>query len=231
MGTARKERPVAKRTSGVVTLYHFPRTHSTRVRWWLEEAGVVYDSKLVDIRHGEQDTEEFRKISPLGRIPVLVDGDLIVHDSLAICLYLGFRFPDSGLCPHVGTRNFASYLQWLVLANADLDRVVGRFYAAHRARFLGKTRSALTLTEDSFLKLLAIYDGQLATSPFLVPERLSGADIFTASILAFADSIGLVPSGGPVRRWLDRMTRLPSYERALAPEGASPGETRLEPQS
>src|SRR6266566_4917068 len=206
MGTAGKRGPV-EGASEDITLYHFPRTHSTRVRWWLEEAGVAYRSKLIDIRHGEQDTEDFRKINPLGRIPVLVDGELVLRDSLAICLHLGFRFPASGLCPKVGTHDLAAYFQWLVLTNTDLDRVVGTFYAAQRARLLGDTRPARSLTQDSFLKLLSIYDAQLEDSPFLVRDKLSGADIFTASILAFADSIGLVPIRGPVRGWLDRMTR------------------------
>ena len=217
MGTAEKNGPSAKKTSEAVTLYHFPRTHTTRVRWWLEEARIAYRSELIDIRHGAQDKEEFRKISPLGRIPVLVDGDIVLRDSLAICLYLGFRFPDSGLCPKVNTRGLAEYFQWLVLANSDLDRVVGRFYGAHRARLIGDVQRALALTQDSFLKLSSIYDAQLEDSPFLLGDKLSGADIFTASILAFADSIGLVPTRGPVRNWLDRMIQLPSYARALAP--------------
>jgi glutathione S-transferase len=152
----------------------------------------------------------------LGRIPVLVDGELVLYDSLAISLHLGFGFPDAGLCPKLGTHDLAEYFQWLVLANSDLDRVVGRFYAAQRARLIGDTRPALTLTQDSFLKLLSIYDARLEHSAFLVRDKLSGADIFTASIFAFADSIGLVPIRGPVRTWLDRMTRLPSYARALA---------------
>lgn len=209
-----------------LTLYHFPRTVSTRVRWWLEEAKIPYRSVTVDIRRKEQDTPAFRKISPLGRIPILIDGDLILRESLGICLHLGFRFPAAELSPPVGTEQFSRYLQWLSFAATEAHQVVGSCVAAHRARYLGQEKTSEAKARESFLQVLAIYEAQLSDTQFLAGNVLTGADIYNASLLAFADSIGLIPASGAVRKWLDRLRALPSYARALAPdEQATSGKT------
>ena len=198
-----------------LTLYHFPRSHSTRARWWLEEIGVGYESVVIDIRRGEQDSEEFRRISPLGQIPVLIDGASTIYESMAICLHLGFRFPDSGLSPQVGTPESASYLRWLEFGTTRTDRAVGRLYSVVKARHLEVAEAALESAKISFSEILAVYDSQLTQTEFLAGGTLSGADLYNASIMAFADSIEMIPAGGAIRDWLDRLTALPSYSRAI----------------
>ena len=78
-----------------ITLYFAPRTRSGRVRWMLEELGVAYDLKTVDLERGEQDKVEYRRIHPLGEVPALIDDDVVVFEPSAICMYLADRFPDS----------------------------------------------------------------------------------------------------------------------------------------
>jgi glutathione S-transferase len=203
-----------------LTLYHFPRTHTTRVRWWLEQAGIGYRSVPIDIRRREQDAPAFRALSPLGRIPVLVDRGQILNDSLAICLHLGFRFPAAALSPAVGSPQFADYLQWLAFGAAEANQAVGRCFAAHRSRHLGVSKTNEAHARDSFLQVHAIFEAQLQKTPFLAGPTLTAADLFNASVLAFADSFGLLPGAGIVRTWLDGLTALPSYARALAPDAA-----------
>lgn len=73
-------------------LYWSPQTRSARALWMLEEAGVDYELELVDIRNVErEDSQEFLAASPMGKVPALVDGDVKMSESAAICLYLADR--------------------------------------------------------------------------------------------------------------------------------------------
>src|SRR4051812_44316120 len=78
-------------------LYEFAPTRSIRVRWALQELGVDFESVSVDLVAGEHRRPEFLKINPAGRVPVLVDDDMVLTESVAIVLYLAEKYPHKGL--------------------------------------------------------------------------------------------------------------------------------------
>ena len=80
-------------------LYEFGPTRSIRVRWTLQELGVDFESIRVNLLAGDHHHPEFLKINPAGKIPVLVDGDLVLTESVAIVLYLAEKYSDRGLLP------------------------------------------------------------------------------------------------------------------------------------
>lgn len=83
-------------------LYEFGPTRSIRVRWTLQELGVDFEPIRVNLLAGEHRRPEFLKINPAGKIPVLVDGDLVLTESVAIVLYLADKYPNKGLIPTDG---------------------------------------------------------------------------------------------------------------------------------
>jgi glutathione S-transferase len=80
-------------------LYFAPRTRAVRPRWLLEELGVPYELVKLDPSKQENKTPAFLALHPFGEIPVLVDGDVTLFESAAICLYLADRFPEKNLAP------------------------------------------------------------------------------------------------------------------------------------
>ena len=80
-------------------LYEFGPTRSIRVRWTLQELGVDFEPIRVNLLTGEHRRPEFLKINPAGKIPVLIDGDLVLTESVAIVLYLAEKYSDKGLIP------------------------------------------------------------------------------------------------------------------------------------
>ena len=85
-------------------LYDMPRSgHAHRVRLLLSLLDVEYEQVMVDMTNGEHKTAEYLKLSPLGQVPTLVDGDIVITDSTAALIYLAF-FPGLG--------NFAGKLGW-----------------------------------------------------------------------------------------------------------------------
>src|ERR1700721_3614829 len=77
-------------------LYEFPPTRSIRVRWTLQEMQLDFESVFVNLPAREHHAAEFLKINPAAKIPVLVDGDLVLIESVAIVLYLADKYPEEG---------------------------------------------------------------------------------------------------------------------------------------
>jgi len=81
-------------------LFWAPQTRSTRAFWMLEESGLGYDTELVDIRGDKHDdSPEFRLASPMGKVPAIIDGDVAMSESAAICIYIADRYCAGSLAP------------------------------------------------------------------------------------------------------------------------------------
>lgn len=80
-------------------LYEFPPTRSLRARWALQELGVSFESEQVNLMEGGNRRPSFLALNPAGKLPVLVDGDLVLTGSVAIVIYLADKFPEDGLLP------------------------------------------------------------------------------------------------------------------------------------
>jgi glutathione S-transferase len=101
-------------------LYHSPGSRSTRVVWALEEIGTPYDVTLVT-REGRT-TDEYAKVHPLRRVPVLeLDDGQRVFESAAVCLHLADLFPDAGLLGPVGSNARALAYQWTLFAMTEME--------------------------------------------------------------------------------------------------------------
>src|SRR5262252_7029818 len=80
-------------------LYEFPPTRSIRVRWTLQELGVDFEAVRVNLAAGEHRQPEFLAINPAGKLPVLVDDDLVLTESVAIVIHLADKYPEKRFLP------------------------------------------------------------------------------------------------------------------------------------
>src|SRR5215470_15115452 len=106
-------------------LYEFAPTRSIRVRWTLQELGVEFESVIVNMIAGEHRKPEFLKINPAGKLPVLVDGDLLLTESVAIVLYLADKYSEKGLIPAALAQRAQLY-RWLLFAATELEQPLWR---------------------------------------------------------------------------------------------------------
>ena len=103
-------------------LFWSPQTRSTRALWILEEAGVDYERELVDIQDPKREnTAEFLEASPMGKVPALVDGDVSMSESAAICLYVADRYAPGTLAPAVDDARRGKFLYWLMYTPAVIE--------------------------------------------------------------------------------------------------------------
>src|SRR3990167_6397396 len=109
-----------RKRESMICIYGFPNTSTTRATWALEEAGASYEFVPVNLTRGEHKQPDFLRLSPGGKVPVLVDEDLLLTESAAICTYIGEKFPHSRLVPTNGHER-ARYLQWCFFAMSEFE--------------------------------------------------------------------------------------------------------------
>src|SRR5215216_1508929 len=104
-----------------LTLYHAAPSRSSIVRWMLEEIGEPYDVHLLSLKRGEQRAADYLAINPMGKVPSLKHGDVVITEAAAICTYLADAFPDRKLNVPIGDARRGTYLKWLFFGPSCLE--------------------------------------------------------------------------------------------------------------
>jgi glutathione S-transferase len=157
------------------------------------------------------------KIHPHGAVPALVDGDLAMFESAAICLYLADKFADTHLAPAVGTPARGLYYQWMVYAMATLEPPVLQVFL-HTIMLPEAQRSAAVAEEGrtKFADVARVLTQALTGKAFLLGEQFSAADVMIASTLAWSSFMGLLNDHPVLQDYVKRLTERPAYQRAQA---------------
>lgn len=187
----------------MLTLFHAPRSRSTRIVWLLEELGAPYDLRYVSIRYadGSGDGPDPANPHPDRKVPALLDDTILVTESAAVALYLGDLFPEAGLAPNIGSRDRGALLTWLCW-------IEGEFGPAIFAR-MGADTSVPAF--DAAVRRLT---DALAQGPYLLGESFSVADVMMGGTIGWARH--LLPAGGAIDAYLERLSARPAFARAMA---------------
>lgn len=159
-----------------ITLYHHPYSRAANVLWMLEELGVPYDLKHVDIDRSEQGSPEFRQKNPMGKLPTLVDQGVIITEAAAIGMYLADRYSYGDLAPKVDDPARGTYLRWIAFAPAVIEPAC----YAKMAKWEYRASSAGWGTYEN---MLASVEEAIGKGPWILGEKFSMADmIFGATV-------------------------------------------------
>lgn len=187
-----------------------------RVAWLLEEMGLAYRLRPVDLLHGLENDTEFLAVNPAGFIPTIVDGDVTMVESIAIMEYLMARHGPTALAPDVHDPAFPTYQQFLHLGEAGLAGPINVIVASHilapeAERDNWSTGWALR-TFESRRGLVA---RQLARSPYLAGDTFTAADISVTYALQFAERTGNAVLSELERAYVARTSGREAYARAM----------------
>jgi glutathione S-transferase len=199
----------------MITVFGGGASRSLRVTWLLEEMGLAYRLRPVDLSAGGEDAE-FLAVNPAGFIPAMQDGDVTMVESVAIMEYLIARYGPTPLAPEPQDPAFPAYQQFLHLGEAGLAAyihvVVGsRQFAPEAERQNWSAGEAL----KDFQSRLRLVTRQLARSSYLAGETFTAADISVTYTLELAYRYGGVAPGEAERTYVARTTRRDAYKRAL----------------
>lgn len=190
-------------------LYEFPPTRSIRARWTLQELGIPFESQTVRLSLGEHLTPEFLKLNPAGKLPVLVDGDLVLNESVAIVLYLAEKFPEQQLFP-TALRERAEAYRWLLFAATDLEQPLWRIARNEFVYPEGQRVAAdIPTARREAKEAAAIVDAHLKGRSFMVGERVSVVDFVMAYTLDWAETAGCLEGCANAKVYLERMYARP----------------------
>jgi glutathione S-transferase len=193
-------------------LYGFPPTRSIRALWTLRELEVEFELVNVDLIKGEHRRPEFLAVNPAGKLPVLVDGDFILTESVAIVLYLAEKYPERGLLPR-GLRARAEVNRWLLFTATELEQPLWRI-SRHTALYPPEKRIAaeIPIARQDFLDMAAVVEKHMDGRRFIVGDDVTVADLVAAYTLDWANEVKLLDGLPLLRGYMARM-----YERPKAP--------------
>jgi len=210
-------------------LYTSPGSHhARRVALLIHELGLDVEQRPIDVRPkgmgGANDTPEFLKLNPFGKVPVLQDGELILTESNAIMGYLAERHGFHPLWP-ADLAERAQIAKWQFLQAAHLSPAAdGLLYENVLKPMLGQQPddTAVASLTQSFHRCAAVLDTALSDADYLVGGRVTCADLSVVSALMYARAAQIpVSEHAPLAAWAARMYHRPSW-RATEPPPMRP---------
>ncbi|WP_407354154.1 glutathione S-transferase family protein [Luteimonas sp. R10] len=194
-------------------LYGFGPTRSLRAQWALRELGAEFEFIPVNLAAGEGRTPEFLRLNPAGKLPVLVDGDLVLTESAAIVFYLAEKYPGHGLLPSdLETR--AQVYRWTLFAMTELEQPLWRM-ARHAFLYPEDKRlpADIELARGDFRDMAAVLERHMEGRTYIVGDTVTAADCVTAYLMDWANEEDLLGDFPRLRAYMDRM-----YARPAAPQ-------------
>ena len=194
-------------------LYGFGPTRSLRALWGLKELDADFEFVPVNLTAGGHKHPDFLRLNPAGKVPVLVDGDLVLTESAAIVMYLAEKYRDKGLIP-ADLKERALAYRWIMFAVTELEQPLWRI-ARHTFLYPEDKRlpADIALAKQEFAAMAEVLDRHLEGRQFIVGDRSTIADCVTAYLIDWANEQQLIDGYPQLRAYLKRM-----YERPKAPQ-------------
>lgn len=195
----------------MITLYHAPQSRSSRIIWLLEELGQPYTIRPVSIFRPMSGAGEPDPVNPHPdkQVPAIVDGDMLVAESVAIVLYLADAFPAAELGPKMGDPRRGDYLTWLAWYAAAME-------PAMFAQFGDELDNPMK--KRGYDAVVRRIENALADGPYIMGDTFTAADLLVASALAFGRRA--FPESTTIDAYLEHCKERPANVRAMALDDA-----------
>lgn len=197
----------------MLTLYYHPFSRAAGVLWPLEEVGEPYELKYIDLAKGEQKAPELVALNPMGKIPVLVDGDAVITESAAISLYLADRYASGRLAPRLDDPRRGTYLRWSLFAPSVIEpgamaKLAGWQYKPGQAGW------------GSFDEMITAVEHALADREYLLGDTFSMADVIFGGTLRYMLRFKMLPASPAIAAYVERLSARPACQAADAKNAA-----------
>ncbi len=201
----------------MITLYTIPGSSATAPRIVLDEAGADYE--LVQVERDDAGNNispaGYDALNPIGKVPTLVDGELVLTEAAACCLYIAEKYPDAHLMPPAGSDDWAKTLRWLTLLTNTAQASFLRWY--YPEQYTADTDGLEAVQAASVAELAQVAEvlaAQIGDRPFLIGRQFTVADGFLAMLTGWSQDLD---AGS---RWSDNAT-LAAHYNAVAERGAA----------
>lgn len=195
--------------SSDLVLYTNPMSRGRIARWMLEEIGRPYRTEILEYGTTMKATA-YLGLNPMGKVPTLRHGDVVVTEAAAICAYLADVFPEAGLAPPVGSPLRGPYYRWLFFAagpveHATVNKALGFIVPEERRGMAGY---------GSFDDVVTVLDGLVSQGDYILGARFSAADIYLGAQIGWGMRFGTFPRLPAFERYWERISTRPAAVRA-----------------
>lgn len=192
-----------------LTLYTNPQSRGRIAHWMVEELGRPYET--VWLGYGpDMKSPAYRAVNPMGKVPAIRHGSVVVTEAAAVCAYLADAFPEAGLAPPAASPERAAYLRWMFFAAGPLEQAL-------TARALGwvvpEGREAMA-GFGSYADTLNALETALQPGPFICGDRFTAADVYVGSSVSWGLMFGTLESRPVFVDYATRLRTRPALLRA-----------------
>jgi glutathione S-transferase len=195
--------------SDELVFYTHPQSRGQIVRWMLEELGVPYRTEVLEYA-ASMKSPEYLAINPMGKVPAIKHGGVVVTEAGAICAYLADAFPQAGLAPPLGDKRRGPYFRWMFFAAGPLEQAItnqnfGVEITPDRKRMVGYGcyEDAINAAETA-----------LTAGDYLLGDQFSAADVYFGSAIGFFLQFGSIPPRPLFTAYAERLRSRPAAIRA-----------------
>jgi glutathione S-transferase len=191
-----------------LTLYHAAPSRSSIVHWMLEEVGEPYELHLMSLKKGDNRAADYLRVNPMGKVPALRHGDVLITEAAAICAHLADAFPGAKLNVPVGDPRRGPYLKWVFFGPSCVEpAMMDRMFP----RKDDPPRSALGYGDyDTVIEVLA---QAVKSGPYLLGEQFTAADVVIGSGLRYGMMFKGIPERPEFVAYVGRLGERPALKR------------------
>ena len=191
--------------ANTLTLYTHPMSRGRVARWMLEETGLPYRTELLEYGTTMK-APDYLTINPMGKVPALTHGDVVVTENAAIGLYLADLVPDKRLAPPVGSAARGPYYRWISFMG-PLEQAM---MAKHAGAKLEPMSAGFGASDDT----VDVLEGAIGTRDFLVGDHFTMADLLVAAYLGWYLKFKLLEPRPNLVRYAELHAARPAARRA-----------------
>lgn len=190
-------------------LYSNQQSRGVVVEWLLIELGI--ECERIEVAYNtEMKTAEYLNINPFGKVPVLVDGDVVIYELGAICAYLTDKFSEQGLAPALHDPKRGLYYRWLMFMTgvwepASTNKMLGVEIQPDQKMFVGYGNY-----QDAYQ---AFVQGLSEAKPYLCGEQFTTADIMVAAMLYWQLKMQMIESHPAIEHYLETISQRSGYQK------------------
>jgi glutathione S-transferase len=196
-----------------IVLYHHPFTRAANVVWMLEEVGVPYALRSIDLLAGEHKAPAILALNPMGKLPILTDGEAVVTESAAIALYLADRYAYGTLAPRVDDPARAAYLRWSFFAPSVVE-------PGAMAKVAGWSFKDSQAGWGSYDAMITAMESAVAGRAFLLGDTFTMADVVFGGTLRYMLGFKMMEPRPAFTAYAERLADRPALQRAEARNAA-----------
>jgi glutathione S-transferase len=205
----------------MITLHYHPSNASLTPHILLREIGAPFELALVDRSVTAQRSAAYLALNPHGRIPTLVDGDLVLYETAAVVLHIVDRFPEARLAPAVGTKERALFYRWIAHLSCSVQpEMRPYFYPEQHVADAAHADDVKRTAERRLFDMFAIIDGQLGDGPYLLGDTYSAVDPYLVMLVRWTRNATSPARLRPnLARHAERVLARPAVQKAFDVEG------------